>query len=106
VTLRPPGRAVEPEVLTVDQAAGYLQIHRATVYKYIREGLLPAVRLGKVYRLLRPDVEAFLQARRVGAAPEEPTGRDLQGGRGPHSGPTGSAGSTGSAGPTGTEGPV
>lgn len=62
----PPGPSLELEVLTVEQAAEYLQIHRATLYRYIREGLLPAVRLGKVYRLLRSDVEAFLQARRVG----------------------------------------
>ena len=50
------------EVLTVEQAAEYLQMHKGTVYRYIREGLLPAVRLGKVYRLLRRDVDAFLDA--------------------------------------------
>ena len=52
------------EVLTVEQAAEYLQMHKGTVYRYIREGLLPAVRLGKVYRLLRQDVDAFLDAMR------------------------------------------
>ncbi len=52
------------EVLTVEQAAEYLQMHKGTVYRYIREGLLPAVRLGKVYRLLRWDVDAFLDAMR------------------------------------------
>lgn len=67
----PPGPSLELEVLTVEQAAEYLQIHRATLYRYIREGLLPAVRLGKVYRLLRSDVEAFLQARRVGGPAAE-----------------------------------
>ena len=53
------------EVLTVEQAAEYLQMHKGTVYRYIREGLLPAVRLGKVYRLLRRDVDAFLDAMRL-----------------------------------------
>lgn len=52
------------EVLTVEQAAEYLQMHKGTIYRYIREGLLPAVRLGKVYRLLRWDVDAFLDAMR------------------------------------------
>jgi excisionase family DNA binding protein len=65
----PSGPSLELEVLTVEQAAEYLQVHRATLYRYIREGLLPAVRLGKVYRLLRSDVEAFVQARRVGGGP-------------------------------------
>ncbi len=55
---------LDQEILTVEQAAEYLQVHRITLYKYIREGLLPAVRLGKMYRLYRRDVEAFLDARR------------------------------------------
>ncbi len=51
----------EREILTVDEAAAYLQIHKVTVYKYIRAGRLPAARLGKVYRLRRRDVDAFLE---------------------------------------------
>lgn len=49
------------ELLTVDQAAAYLQLHRVTIYKYIRTGLLPAARLGKLYRIYRRDVEALLK---------------------------------------------
>ncbi len=55
-----------PEILTVEQAAAYLQIHKVTVYKYIRAGLLPAAKLGKVYRIRRRDVEALLQSLRAG----------------------------------------
>lgn len=51
---------LDQEILTVDQAATYLQLHRVTIYKYIRAGLLPAARLGKVYRIYRRDVEALL----------------------------------------------
>ncbi|MDR7513106.1 MAG: helix-turn-helix domain-containing protein [Armatimonadota bacterium] len=54
----------EREILTVEQAADLMQVHRITVYRYIREGRLPAVRLGKIYRLLSRDVEAFLNAMR------------------------------------------
>lgn len=56
----------EREILTVEQAAEYLQIHKVTVYKYIRAGLLPAVKLGKVYRIYRKDVEALLATPRTG----------------------------------------
>jgi len=56
----------EREILTVEQAAGYLEIHKVTVYKYIRAGLLPAVKLGKVYRIYRKDVEALLATLRTG----------------------------------------
>lgn len=51
---------MEREILTVEQAAESLQIHKVTVYKYIRSGLLPAAKLGKVYRIYRKDVEALL----------------------------------------------
>jgi len=53
------------EVLTVEQAAEYLQIHRVTIYKYIRAGLLPAAKLGKVYRIFRRDLEALVDASRT-----------------------------------------
>lgn len=49
------------DILTVEQAADLLQLHKVTVYKYIRSGMLPAARLGKVYRIYRRDVEALLQ---------------------------------------------
>lgn len=53
------------EVLTVEQAAAYLQIHKVTIYKYIRAGLLPAAKLGKVYRIFRRDLEALVEAART-----------------------------------------
>ena len=54
------GSGLDHEILTVEQAADYLQLHKMTVYRYIREGLLPAAKLGKMYRLFRRDVEGFL----------------------------------------------
>ena len=56
---------MDREILTVEQAAEYLQIHKVTVYKYIRSGLLPAAKLGKVYRIYRRDVEALLATLRT-----------------------------------------
>ncbi len=59
------GASPEPELLTVEQAAAYLQMHKVTVYKHIRTGVLPAAKLGKVYRIYRKDVEALLQRLRT-----------------------------------------
>jgi excisionase family DNA binding protein len=59
-----PAATLDREILTVEQAADFLQVHKITVYRYIREGTLPAVKLGKMYRLFSRDVEAFLQAMR------------------------------------------
>lgn len=49
------------EVMTVDQVAAYLQLNRLTVYRYVRQGTIPAARIGKVYRLLKADVDRFLE---------------------------------------------
>lgn len=55
--------ATEPgPVMTVAQVAAYLQLNRLTVYRYVREGRIPAARIGKVYRIFREDVDRFLKA--------------------------------------------
>jgi excisionase family DNA binding protein len=60
-------RSTDPgQVLTVDEVAAYLQLNRLTVYRYIREGQIPAARIGKLYRVLKPDLDEFLEARKVG----------------------------------------
>ena len=55
------------QVMTVDQVAAYLQLNRLTVYRYVREGKIPASKIGKVYRILRADVDRFLEAQKVNA---------------------------------------
>jgi len=54
-----------PEIMTVEQVAAYLQLSKMTVYKYIREGRLPAAKIGKSYRIRRSDVEAFLEGAKL-----------------------------------------
>lgn len=56
-------RTADP--MTVEQVADYLQLNKLTVYRYIRAGELPAVRIGRALRVLRPDLEAFLEAHKV-----------------------------------------
>jgi len=51
--------------LTVKQVAAYLQLHKLTVYRYIRDGQLPASRVGKAYRIRRADLDAFLERART-----------------------------------------
>jgi excisionase family DNA binding protein len=65
---------LDREILTVEQAAEFLQVHKITVYRYIREGALPAAKLGKMYRLFRKDLEAFLDAMRHQPDPTPPEG--------------------------------
>jgi excisionase family DNA binding protein len=47
------------EICTVSAAARRLELHPKTVLRFIREGRLKATRIGKSYRILRADVDAF-----------------------------------------------
>lgn len=47
------------EFLTVDAAAGLLHLHPKTVLRFIREGRLRATKVGKQYRIVRSDLNAF-----------------------------------------------
>lgn len=47
------------QLLTADQVAETLNLHVKTVLRYIREGRLKARRIGKEYRIVRADLDAF-----------------------------------------------
>ncbi|MEV1172581.1 helix-turn-helix domain-containing protein [Nonomuraea sp. NPDC049784] len=47
------------EQYTIDQAAALLGLHVKTVRNYVRDGRLPAVRVGKQYRIAKEDLAAF-----------------------------------------------
>ncbi|HEY2427646.1 MAG TPA: helix-turn-helix domain-containing protein [Acidimicrobiales bacterium] len=49
--------------LTVAEVARSLRVSNMTVYRLISSGELPAVRVGKSYRLREEDVDAYLASR-------------------------------------------
>ncbi len=53
-----------PEVMTPEQAAAYLQLNRETLYRFIREGRIPASKIGRHWRLLKSDLNRFLEENR------------------------------------------
>lgn len=54
-------------LLTVDEAAAALKLHRKTVLRHIHDGRLEATRIGKAYRIERAKLDAF--AGRAAAPP-------------------------------------
>lgn len=61
-----------PELVTVEFAAERLMLHPKTVLRFIREGRLPAQRIGKAYRIQRADLDAFAGLPTRADAPPEP----------------------------------
>lgn len=58
--LTPDSQTRYPEIMTIDQAAEYLQLHRQVLYRYVRENVVPAVRLGGTIRFKKSVLDAFL----------------------------------------------
>lgn len=52
-------------MLTPEEIAEYLQVKPQTVWRMIRRGDLPAIRVGRVYRVQRQDFDDWLKQRRT-----------------------------------------
>jgi excisionase family DNA binding protein len=66
------------KLLTVPQVAAELQVTAQTIRNWIDHGILPAVRIGRAYRVKRQDVDALLE-RASGDSTSLATRRDLCG---------------------------
>ena len=65
--------------LTTEEVLTYLQVNLRTIYRLIRTGKLPAVRVGRQWRFRKRDIDAWLESQRArgargGAAPRSPSG--------------------------------
>jgi excisionase family DNA binding protein len=65
--------------LTTEEVLAYLQVNLRTVYRLIKAGKIPAVRVGRQWRFRKSDIDAWLDSQRRG------------GSRSPSSSPAGSA---------------
>lgn len=52
----------DKQYLTLEEVADRLGVHYQLIYRLVRAGEMPAIRLGRVYRVEVVDLEAFLQA--------------------------------------------
>jgi len=52
-----------PDVLTVQEVADFLKVHRSTIYRLLRKGELPAFKLASDWRFLRSEVELWTKLR-------------------------------------------
>jgi excisionase family DNA binding protein len=53
----------EHDVLTAEEAAAYLRIARATLYRLAAKGEIPAVKVGRVWRFSRQLLDEWIEAR-------------------------------------------
>jgi excisionase family DNA binding protein len=49
-----------PNMLTVDEVAAVLRVHRRSIQRWAREGRVASVRVGRSYRIARADVVRWM----------------------------------------------
>jgi excisionase family DNA binding protein len=59
----PSSEGGEQEVMTVNELAQYLQVHRTTLYKLLKEKKIPAFRIGTDWRFSRHQISQWMMAR-------------------------------------------
>jgi excisionase family DNA binding protein len=55
----------DDEILTVGQVSKLLKLHQRTIYKLVRNGMIPGRRVGKKWRFLRSEIMNFLVKRDI-----------------------------------------
>ena len=63
--------------LTAEQVIDYLQVDVRTVYRLIKDGRLPAVRVGRQWRFRKHDIDAWLAGQPSSVSQAEPSPKVL-----------------------------
>jgi excisionase family DNA binding protein len=66
---------VEEGFLTTEEVLDYLQVNLRTVYRLIKAGKIPAVRVGRQWRFRKRDIDAWLESQRSRQPPRPSTAR-------------------------------
>ena len=66
---------IDETFLTTEEVLEYLQVNLRTIYRLIKAGKIPAVRVGRQWRFRKSDIDAWLDSQRprVAARPPSPS---------------------------------
>ncbi|MBA4386635.1 MAG: hypothetical protein C0404_01570 [Verrucomicrobia bacterium] len=56
---------MEKEYLSMEEVADMLGVTYQLIYKLVRSGEMPAIRLGKLYRISKKDLDIYLEKSRI-----------------------------------------
>lgn len=48
------------QVMTIKDIADYLDVHPMTIYKYVKEGKIPAFKIGTNWRIRRDSIKKWI----------------------------------------------
>ena len=50
----------QKKIMTIKEVADYLGVHTATIYKYAREGKIPAFKIGSDWRFTKKHIDQWI----------------------------------------------
>ena len=56
---------IDESFLTTEEVLEYLQVNLRTVYRLIKAGKIPAIRVGRQWRFRKRDIDAWLDSQRT-----------------------------------------
>ena len=68
---------IDETFLTTEEVLEYLQVNLRTVYRLIKAGKIPAVRVGRQWRFRKRDIDAWLDSQRMRAGTRAPAQQPL-----------------------------
>src|SRR5215470_8254415 len=66
---------IDETFLTTEEVLEYLQVNLRTVYRLIKAGKIPAVRVGRQWRFRKRDIDAWLDTQRSRTGSRQSTSR-------------------------------
>jgi PTS system nitrogen regulatory IIA component len=60
----------DDQLMSVRDLADYLQVDMSTVYLWSQRGQIPAMKVGRMWRYRRSEIDAWLESRRTPAVNE------------------------------------
>lgn len=60
---------LDKEFYSIEEIADLLGVRYQLIYRLVRDGELPASRIGRIYRISRQDIEEYLARSRTAPAP-------------------------------------
>lgn len=69
---------MDESFLTAEEVLEYLQVNLRTVYRLIKTGKIPAVRIGRQWRFRKSDIDAWLANQQTSLSPAPATPRETE----------------------------
>jgi excisionase family DNA binding protein len=54
-----------PRIMTIDEVAKYLRLHKSTIYRMVRDSQIPASKIGNQWRFRKDIIDSWLSNKEI-----------------------------------------